>query len=126
MAKKILIIEDDGFLRELISRKLIQEGYEVIEALDGEEGLKKAAEEKPNLILLDLILPNVDGFEVLAQVKKNSSTASIPVVIFSNLGQKDEVERGLQFGAADYMVKANFTPTEIIAKIKEILKEIKQ
>lgn len=122
MAKRILIIEDDSFLRELISRKLTQEGYEVIEALDGEEGLKKTVEEKPNMVLLDLILPSIDGFEVLAQIKKDAALAAIPVLILSNLGQKDEVERGLQLGAKDYMVKANFTPTEIIAKIKEILK----
>ena len=125
MAKKILIVEDDGFLRELISRKLVQEGFEIVEALDGEEGLKKTKEEKPDMVLLDLILPSVDGFEVLAQIKKDSALAAIPVIILSNLGQKTEVEKGLQLGAADYMVKANFTPTEIIAKIKHVLQEIK-
>jgi len=119
---KILIVEDDRFLRELISRKLINEGYEVIEAVDGEEGLKRIKEEKPALVLLDLILPGMDGFEVLERVKSDPSTAQIPVIILSNLGQREEIERGLKLGAMDYMIKAHFTPGEIVEKIKNILK----
>jgi DNA-binding response OmpR family regulator len=119
--KKILIIEDDNFLRELIVKKLLREGFEVKEALDGEEGVKKTKEEKPDLVLLDLILPTFDGFEVLSRIKMDSETKEIPVVILSNLGQKDEIERGMAMGAADYLVKANFTPSEIVAKIKAIL-----
>jgi len=86
MAKKILIVEDDKFLRELIVKKLSSEGYEVPEAVNGEEGVKKIEEEKPDLVLLDLILPGMDGFEVLTQIKKNSELAQIPVIILSNLG----------------------------------------
>ena len=123
MAKKILIVEDDKFLRELIVRKLTDEGYETIEAFDGEEGAKKVKEEPPDLVLLDLILPGIDGFEVLAGIKQNPQTASIPVIIFSNLGQTEDVEKGLKLGAADYMVKAHFTPGEIIEKVKKILEE---
>ena len=122
MAKKILIIEDDKFLRELIVRKLNEEDFEVSEAVDGEEGIKKIIEEKPNLILLDLILPGIDGFEVLARMKKESALSSIPVIILSNLGQKDDVEKGLKMGAIDYLIKAHFTPGEIIEKIKAVLK----
>ena len=125
MAKKILIIEDDKFLRELISRKLTNEDYEVSEAVDGEEGLKKIKDEKPDLILLDLILPGIDGFEVLAKMKEDQSLSQIPVVILSNLGQKDEVEKGLNLGAVDFLIKAHFTPGEVIERIKYILK-IKQ
>lgn len=120
--KTILIIEDDKFLRELIVQKLIKEGFEVSEAVDGTEGIKKIKEEKPALILLDLILPGIDGFEVLTKMKEDSLLASTPVIILSNLGQKEDVERGLKLGAVDYLVKAHFTPGEIITKIKSILK----
>lgn len=122
MAKKILIIEDDKFLRELIKKKLIQEGFDVLEGVDGEEGLKKIKEEKPDLVLLDLILPGIDGFEVLSRMKEEHSLASIPVIILSNLGQREEIERGLKLGAIDYLIKAHFTPGEIIEKIKNVLK----
>jgi len=122
MGKKILIVEDDRFLRELIVQNLIKEGYETIEAVDGEEGVKKTKEEKPDLILLDLILPGIDGFEVLTRVKSDPAAASIPVIILSNLGQKDDVERGLKLGVSGYLIKAHFTPSEIIDKIKSVLK----
>jgi len=121
MAKRILIVEDDKFLRELISHKLIKEGYDIIEAADGEEGIKKATEEKPDLALLDLILPGIDGFEVLYRMKASPDTSSIPVIILSNLGQKDDVEKGMRLGANDYLIKAHFTPGEIIGKIKGLL-----
>lgn len=122
MAKKILIIEDDKFLRELIARKLTDEGFEISEAVDGEDGIKKLKEAKPDLVLLDLILPSIDGFEVLSKVKEDESIASIPIIILSNLGQKEEVEKGLDLGAVDYLIKAHFTPGEIVEKIKNILK----
>ncbi len=121
-SKKILIVEDDKFLRELISRKLLGEGYNIVEAVDGEEGIRKVKEEKPDLVLLDLILPGADGFEVLTKTKADSSVSSIPVIILSNLGQKEDVERGLKLGAVDYLIKAHFTPGEIVEKIKIILK----
>ena len=122
MAKTILIIEDDKFLKELIVRKLTEEGFGVSEAVDGEEGIKKIKEEKPDLVLLDLILPGIDGFEVLSQMRKESALSSIPVIILSNLGQKEDVEKGLKMGAVDYLIKAHFTPGEIIDKIKAALK----
>ncbi len=122
MPIKILLVEDDGFLRELIGKKLLKEGFEIIEAVDGEECLKKAKEEKFDAVLLDLILPILDGFEVLTKFKEDPLLASMPVIILSNLGQKDEIEHGIKLGAVDYLVKANFTPSEIIAKIKSILK----
>jgi DNA-binding response OmpR family regulator len=122
MEKKILIIEDDRFLRELIKMKLEKEKYTVIEAVDGEEGERKIKEEKPDLVLLDLILPGIDGFEVLSRIKEDPALSSIPVIILSNLGQKEEIEKGLKLGAIDFLVKAHFTPGEIIEKIKGILK----
>jgi len=122
MPKTILIVEDDKFLRELIAQKLTKEGYPLSEAIDGEEGIKKIKEEKPSLVLLDLILPGIDGFEVLSQMKEDPSVSSIPVIILSNLGQKEDVEKGLKLGVVDYLIKAHFTPGEIIEKIKAVLK----
>ncbi len=116
--KKILIVEDDKFLRELIVRKVLNEGFDVSEAIDGEEGIKKIKEEKPDMVLLDLILPGIDGFEVLSRMKQDSALSSIPVIILSNLGQKEDIDKGMKLGAIDYLIKAHFTPGEIIEKIK--------
>jgi len=119
---KILIVEDDKFLRELITRKLDAENFSTIEAIDGEEGLKILKEEaKPDVILLDLILPGIDGFEVLSRIKEEPALSSIPVIILSNLGQREDIERGLKLGAVDYLVKAHFTPNEIVEKVKQAL-----
>lgn len=117
----LVVVEDDEFLRELIVTKLINEGFEVVEAMDGEDGLRKIREEKPQLVLLDIILPSIDGFEVLKQLKADPSVASIPVVMLSNLGQQDDVERALSMGAKDYLIKAHFTPHEIVEKVKSVL-----
>ncbi len=122
MAKNILIIEDDEFLRGLINKKLTSEGFNIISAVDGEEGIKKTKEQKPDLILLDLVLPNIDGFEVLAKVKADPNVSSVPVIILSNLSQKEDISKGIKLGAVDYIIKAQFTPEEIAEKIKKIIK----
>lgn len=122
MGKKILIVEDDKFLRDVIAKKLVKEGYIIIEAMNGEEGLLKIKEDKPDLILLDLILPGMDGFEFLELIKKNQESSQIPVVILSNLGQRDEIKRGFELGAIDYLVKAHFPPSEIVKKVNDVLK----
>jgi len=119
----ILIIEDDAFLRDLISKKISSSGFTPLEAVNGEAALKKVKEERPSLILLDLLIPPPDGFEVLFKLKQDPETHSIPVIILSNLGQKEDVERGMSLGASDYLVKAQFTPEEIMAKIKEVLEK---
>lgn len=121
MPKNILIIEDDEFLRGLISKKLSTEGFNMISAVDGEEGIKKVKEQKPDLILLDLVLPNIDGFEVLAKVKADPNVSSVPVIILSNLSQNEDISKGIKLGAVDYIIKAQFTPEEIAEKIKNIL-----
>jgi len=121
MALKILVVEDDKFLRELITQKLAREGYDVKEAVDGEEGVVKTKEEKPDIVLLDLILPGIDGFEVLAKIKEDPELENIPVVILSNLGQRDDVERGLKLGAVDFLIKAHFTPSEIVEKVEGVM-----
>ena len=118
MANKILIIEDDKLLKKVISKKLEKEKYEVIGAMDGEEGLKLSNSEQPDLILLDLVLPEIDGFDVLARLKKNPNTFKIPVIILSNLGDEEKVEKGLKLGAADYLIKADLDPGEIVNRIE--------
>ena len=117
----VLVVEDDQFLRDLIVKKLEDEGFKTAQAVDGEEGLRLIRENKPDIILLDLILPGIDGFEVLKQTKADPVISSIPIVILSNLGQKDDVDRGMELGAKDYLIKAHFTPGEIVQKVKEIL-----
>lgn len=118
---KILIVEDDKFLRDLMSQKLSKEGFSVKEAFDGEEGLKLALDDPPDLILLDLILPRIDGFGVLERIKKEQKLSHLPVLILSNLGQKEDVQRAMSMGAQDFLIKSNFTLGEIVEKIKAIL-----
>jgi DNA-binding response OmpR family regulator len=120
---KILIVEDDLFLRRLCQKKLEKEGFEVILAEDGREGIKQAKKTSPDLILLDIILPNIDGFEVLKILKDEVSTKLIPIILLSNLGQKEDINKGLALGASDYLIKAHFSPQEIVDKIKEVLKK---
>ena len=123
LQKRILVIEDDKFLRELIAQKLIKEGYETSEAVDGEEGIKKIKEEKPDLILLDLILPKVHGFEVLNKLKEDEETKDIPVIVLTNLEGIGDVEKAIELGATTYLVKANYSLEEVIEKIKKALGE---
>lgn len=117
----VLVIEDDKFLRELLVRKLSGEGFEVKNAIDAEIAFAVLAERTPDIILLDLILPGVDGFEILTRIKANPKIANIPVIILSNLGQKDDLEKAMALGAKDFMVKANFTLDEIVAKVHSVV-----
>ncbi len=126
MAKKILLIEDDIFLRKVIARKLLKEGYELTEAIDGENGMAKIKEHKPNLVLLDLVLPGMDGFEILGKMKEDSTLSQIPVIILSNLGEKKDIEKALKMGAKDYLIKAHFTPGEIIERVENTLNKNKK
>jgi len=121
MKQKILIIEDDGFLASIYAQKLELEGFEVAFATNGEDGLKLAQKDKPDLILLDLLMPQMDGFEVLEKVKADSATKDIKVLVLSNLGQKEDVDRCMKLGAVGYMIKAHSLPEETVKRIKEIL-----
>ena len=105
--KKVLSIEDDAFLSSLVSSKLIDAGFSVITAGTGKEGIAKAGLEKPNLILLDIMLPDMGGFEILETLKGNPATKDIPVIILSNLGGREEIEKGVALGAASYLIKSN-------------------
>ncbi|MFA6096799.1 MAG: response regulator [Candidatus Paceibacterota bacterium] len=119
---RVLLVEDDEFLRDICKRKLEIEGFNVSVAVDGAQALKKVEEEDPQMILLDVILPGLDGFEILKAVKANPARAKTPVIMLTNLGQTSEVEKGLSLGADEYIVKAHFTIGEIIEKIKTVMK----
>ncbi|MBI2121353.1 MAG: response regulator, partial [Candidatus Wildermuthbacteria bacterium] len=106
--KKILFVEDESALQKTLGDALIREGYEVISVLDGEIGLRLAAEKMPDLILLDLVLPKLNGFEVLAELKKNPATVSIPVIVLTNLENMEDIQRVLELGARTYLVKSNY------------------
>jgi DNA-binding response OmpR family regulator len=122
----ILLVEDDTFLAGMYVTKLTMETYQAELATDGKLGLEKARKLKPNLILLDILLPKMNGFEVLHQLKDDPATRDIPVILLTNLGQKSDVLRGLDLGATDYLIKAHFMPSEVIDKIKHTLAASKQ
>jgi DNA-binding response OmpR family regulator len=120
MKKKIFVVEDDQFLHKILAMKIKAAGFDVISAYDGESALKKI-KEAPDLILLDLILPQMSGFEFLGEIKLDAKFKNIPVIVLSNLGQEEDFERAKSLGAKDYLVKANFSIDEVIKKIKEWL-----
>ena len=119
--KKIIIIEDEEVLLNLLQRRLTQEGYQVEIAKDGQEGLKKIREEKPDLILLDIIMPIMGGFEVMEELSKDKKLKKIPIVIISNSGQPVEIDRAKELGAKDWLIKTDFEPQEVIDKVKKNL-----
>lgn len=118
---KILIIEDDSFISDMYKIKLESESFEVVVAADGVQGLEAAGKEHPDLILLDVVMPKMDGFTVLQNLKEKPEVQNIPVIMLTNLGQKDSVEKGLKLGAEDYIIKAHFTPLEVVEKVKTFL-----
>jgi DNA-binding response OmpR family regulator len=120
--KKILIIEDDQFLMDIYATRLRQEGFEVEEAINGEIALAKLKESPPDLILLDIILPMREGFEILKEIKSDERLKNLPVIIISNLSQREEIKKALSLGAVKYLVKSDYTPSQIVKEIKKILK----
>ena len=118
---KIIIVEDDPFLIDIYKDKLEESGYAVETVEDGDQVLNKITEARPDLVLLDIILPNVDGWEILRTIRNKPDTKDLKVIILSNLGQKEEVEKGVDLGATKYLIKAHFTPSEVIKEIKELL-----
>jgi len=121
--KKILFVEDEPTLQKTLGDVLVREGYKVISALDGKIGLRLAKSEKPDLILLDLVLPSMHGFQVLKRLKQDSETEKIPVIILTNLEKIEDVEKTIELGARTYLVKTKYKVEEIMQKIKKILKE---
>ena len=118
----ILLIEDEEMLANMYETKFKTSGYDIHKALDGEAGLKIAEEVNPDIILLDVIMPKLDGFSVLKQLREKPKTKNTPVILLTNLGQDEDVEKGKILGATGYLVKANMTPAEVVEKVKEYLK----
>ena len=118
----ILLVEDDPFLIGIYTTKLKESGYAVDTAEDGDTALRKVKEKLPDLMLLDIVLPNFNGWEILRQIKADEMTKGLKVIILSNLGEKDEVEKGIKLGATKYLVKAHYTPSEVVSEVKKIIK----
>ena len=122
--KRILLVEDDPFLVDIYSTKLKEAGFSVQVAFDGKEALKKIKEDLPDLLLLDIVLPDFNGWEILRKIERDNELKALKIVILSNLGEKEEIEKGLKLGAAKYLVKAHYTPSEVIEEVKKILKKL--
>ena len=119
--KKILVVEDEATLQKALTEALVQDGYNVLNALDGLRGLEIARKEKPDLILLDIILPKMDGFEVLKKLKKDENVSEIPIIILTNLSDASDIQKTLDLGATTYLVKADFHLKDVLKKIEETL-----
>ncbi|PIV64982.1 MAG: response regulator [Candidatus Nealsonbacteria bacterium CG01_land_8_20_14_3_00_12] len=117
MAKKILLVEDEEIMIDLLQKKLTKEGYEISVARDGEEGLKAMREVKPDLILLDIIMPKMGGFEVMEEMGKDKNLKDIPVIVISNSGQPVEIDKAQKLGAKDWLIKTEFDPQEVVDKV---------
>jgi CheY-like chemotaxis protein len=118
---KILLVEDDSFLASVYATKFELEGFSVFHAADGEAGLQIAEKLQPDIVLLDILMPKMDGFEALHRLKLDPKLVKIPVIMLTNLGQKEDVERCLKEGAVDYLIKAHFVPGEAVKKVKKVL-----
>lgn len=118
---KILIVEDDPFISEVYTLKLESKGYKVDAAEDGQAGLDMIKNNTYDIILLDILMPKLDGFKVLERLKMVPEFNKIPVIVLTNLSQKKDIKRGLELGADDFIIKTKFTPTEVIEKIKKVL-----
>jgi two-component system alkaline phosphatase synthesis response regulator PhoP len=121
MAAKILIIEDDRYISKMYQLKLSLDGFDVQVADNGRIGVEKVKEFKPDIILTDILMPEMDGFEVIKAVRADEESKSTPILIMSNLGQEDHIQKGLELGALGYIVKSQFTPSKVVDKIKEVL-----
>lgn len=123
--RKILIIEDDPFLLSMYVTKLESNDFDVASEENGEKAVAAIKRESPDLMLLDILLPGKDGFEILEEMKKDDAIKNTPVILLTNLGQRKDIEKGLELGAQDYLIKAHFTPSEVITKIEKVLSEVK-
>lgn len=121
MQTKVLVIEDDQLMAGLLAEKLAKSDFDVRLAGDGEAGMKELEKDLPDIVLLDLILPGMSGFEILAKIKEDEKTKAIPVVILSNLGSREEIDRGLKLGAESYLIKANVLIEEVVKKIQDTI-----
>ena len=122
--RRILLAEDDRFLRKAAEATLRSHGFTVIPAVDGEEALTLARSQKPDLVLLDLIMPKLQGFEVLKSLKADATTAAIPVIVLSNLGQESDVQQAMESGAVAYFIKANLSLQDLVKRVDEVVDSV--
>lgn len=118
---KVLLVEDEKMLADMYATKFTMDGFDTHKANDGATGLSMAGDVSPDIILLDIIMPKIDGFGVLKELRSNPKFASIPIILLTNLGQDEDIKKGKQLGATDYFVKANHTPAEVVTKVKQVL-----
>ena len=121
--KKILIVEDDNFVAEVYFAKLTEMGYEALLAQNGEEGLASLKKDKIDLILLDILMPIMNGMEMLEEIKKNEEWKNIPVILLTNVGEKESIQKVREMGVKNYLIKSHFTPAEVIEKIESVFKD---
>mgnify|MGYP001575091010 CR=1 FL=1 len=119
--KTILLVEDDPFLADIYSTKLKASGFDAEVVVSGEQCLSRAKEKNFDLVLLDIVLPQMDGWEILRKIKGTKEIKYLPVIILSNLSQRAEVEKGLKLGAIKYLIKAHYTPSEVVEEIKKVI-----
>jgi len=117
----VLIVEDDNFVAEVYSTKLLEMGHEVQIAQNGEEGLVLIEKSKPDLVLLDILMPVMGGIELLEELKKKVEWKNIPIILLTNVGEKESIQKARNLGVQDYLIKSHFTPAEVIEKIESIL-----
>ena len=120
--KKILLVEDEPALQESFKTAFVGKGYELTQAMDGEEGLAVMRAQKPDVVLLDLVLPKKHGFEVLKEMKSDANLKDLPVIVLTNLENSEDVEKALELGATTYLVKANYSLEEVVQKVEETLR----
>ncbi len=122
MSKKlILFIEDDAFLTQIYTKALEDAGYEVITATSGEEGIKQAERNAPDLIILDIVLPHAHGYEIMETLKNNQKTSAIPILVLTNMSGQEDVSEASRFGVAGYLIKAHTLPEDVVRKIASLL-----
>ena len=121
MKKKILVVEDDAFFSSIMSEELTKVGYEVKSVFDGTHAIQAIEDEKPDLVLLDLLMPQTDGFQVLTALKNNPSSPTTPVIVLSNFGQSQDIKRAKDLGATDFLIKINYMPKQVLEKVSAVL-----
>lgn len=119
---KILIVDDDPFILDMYVIKFKEQGFQIDTATDGKMALEKIKTNSPDILLLDVVMPKMDGFDVIKKIQESKAPRTFKVLFLTNFGQKEDVERGMQMGADGYIIKAHFTPSEVVAKVKELLK----
>jgi len=119
---KVLLVEDDPFIRDIYQVKFSQEGFEVIVVDNGIKALKKLEQIIPNIILLDIIMPYMDGLETLKNIKSNEDWKKIPIIMLTNISEKEKISESEKYGVSNYLIKSHFTPSEVVDKVKNLLK----